>query len=96
MEDLPATSGELCAAVPGLQPMALTLRAGQIHDVGDVTLPQLVAVSGRLVSRFGEPEDATVRLYRQGAELVEVEPVAGAFTAEVAPGDAGRGGDIPR
>ncbi|MBL8802709.1 MAG: sigma-70 family RNA polymerase sigma factor [Planctomycetes bacterium] len=94
---VPAQVGELRLDLPGFTPLELAPAAGQTHDVGDLVLPALRELSGRLTARTALSDallsGVELRLYRSGAVVRglgspsdSLPLVGGAFTTRVTDG----------
>jgi len=70
---VPAQLGELRLDLPGFTPLEFAPAAGQTHDVGDLVLPELRELSGRLTARTPLNDallsGVELRLYRGGVAL---------------------------
>jgi RNA polymerase sigma-70 factor (ECF subfamily) len=68
---VPARLGELRLDLQGFAPLEIAPAAGQTHDVGDLVLPALRELSGRLTARIPLSDallsGVELRLYRAGA-----------------------------
>lgn len=68
---VPAKLGELRLDLQGFAPLEIAPAAGQTHDVGDLVLPALRELSGRLTARIPLSDallsGVELRLYRAGA-----------------------------
>ena len=81
--------GELAFDVPGLEPRELSPGVGQEEDLGTIVVPEVLELSGRLISRWAEGaapadvsdllQEVSVRVLRNGRMLSPLDSSEGAL-----------------
>jgi RNA polymerase sigma-70 factor (ECF subfamily) len=89
LRSLAAGPGELTVEIPGVEPIQLTLAAGEQRDLGDIVLGKLLPLSGKVVSAIA-PFDGSLDLqvFRGGRQLCRLRPEHdGSFATRVTGGE---------
>lgn len=88
LPDLDAARGELRIDVPGFEPVQLALQPGEVRDLGDIVLAEILELSGRLVSRVGPVNSGiAIQGYRGSRRILEIRAEEdGRFATTVAAG----------
>ncbi len=88
LENLRPGKAEVRFGPPGTKARVVTLAAGETLDVGDLEVPDVFELGGRLVSSLGALDGSfVVRAFRGGRQLVEMRATDGSFHGAATAGE---------